>query len=130
MTPRADVPAPTLSIAEASAAVAELLADANVIVAVADETRALALTRMVAALVPDAATMFCPGSDALPGDNAPASPANVGQRVSALRAIRRALEAEAPGRIALITSGEALARAYPAPAAFDAEPLPEPAFAE
>ena len=122
LTPRADVPAPTLSIAEASAAVAELLADANVIVAVADETRALALTRMVAALVPDATTMFCPGSDALPGDNAPASPANVGQRVSALRAIRRALEAEAPGRIALITSGEALARAYPAPAAFDAEP--------
>ncbi|MDF2494498.1 TRCF domain-containing protein [Sphingomonas sp.] len=122
MTPRADMPAPTLSIAETSAAVAELLATDNVIVAVADETRALALTRMVAALVPSATVLFCPGSDALPGDNAPASPANVGQRVSALRAVRRALDAKEAGRVALITSGEALARAYPSPAAFDSEP--------
>ncbi|MCC2979478.1 helicase-related protein [Sphingomonas sp. IC4-52] len=111
-----------MSIAETAAGVAPLLASRDVIVAVADETCALALARTLAAMMPGADVLFCPGTDALPGDEAPPSPANVGQRVSALRAIRRNSGADDGAQIALVTSGEALARAYPPPAAFDAEP--------
>ncbi len=73
-------------------------------------------------MMPAATVVVCPGTDALPGDEAPASPANVGQRVSALRTVRCTLAKRRRPRIALITTGEALARACPAPAAFDAEP--------
>lgn len=122
LPPFGDLPPSPMSIAETAAAIAPLLASQDVIVAVADETRAIALTRMLAAMMPDATVLFCPGTDALPGDEAPPSPANVGQRVSALRALRQALAAKKRPHVALVTSGEALARAYPAPDAFDVSP--------
>ena len=119
--PPGDAPRP--GIAEAAADIAGVLAAGDVIVAVADETRAMALAGILAAMVPAAEVLFCPGSDALPGDDAPPSPANVGQRVSALRAARRGSRTKGKrARIALVTSGEALARALPAPEAFDTEP--------
>lgn len=117
-----DLPPSSMSIAETAAGIAPLLASDDVIVALADEARALALTRTLSAMMPGALVLFCPGTDALPGDEAPPSPANVGQRVSALRSVRRALADPARARIALVTSGEALARAYPPPEAFDARP--------
>lgn len=122
MPPFGELPPSPMSIAETAAGVAPLLAAHDVIVAVADETRALALTRTLAAMMPDAHVLFCPGTDALPGDDAPPSPANVGQRVSALRTVRQNSAGKNRARIALVTSGEALARAYPPPAAFDAKP--------
>ncbi|MCP3735771.1 DEAD/DEAH box helicase [Sphingomonas sp. RP10(2022)] len=123
MAPNTDRAAPVLGIAETAAALANVLETGDVIVAETDETRAAAIARALAAMAPSADVLFCPGTDALPGDDAPASPANVGQRVSALRAVRR-LVAQQKKRapIALVTTGEALARAYPPPAAFDAEP--------
>ena len=117
-----DTPAPDpLGIAETAAALAEQLADGDLLYAVADEPRAIALTHALALAVPDAEVLFCPGSDALPGDAAPASPSNVGQRVSALRRLRLLLADDARPRIACITTGEALGRAYPAP---DSSPPP------
>lgn len=122
MPPVGDGPIPLLGIAELAAGVAGHLAKDDVLLAVTDETRAIAVARMLAAMAPDATVLFCPGSDALPGDDAPASPANVGQRVSALHGVRVALAQPRRGRIALVTSGEALAQPLPSPATFDAEP--------
>ena len=107
---------------ETAAALAEALAAGDLIHAAADEPTALGVARALAAAAPDALVVFCPGSDALPGDDAPASPANVGLRVAALRHVRLALASGERPRIACITTGEALARAYPTPAAFDAAP--------
>ncbi|WP_314372523.1 TRCF domain-containing protein [Sphingomonas paucimobilis] len=122
LTPDTGTPHPVLGVIETAAALAERLAKNDILAVEADETRAAAVARALAALIPTASVWMCPGTDALPGDEAPASPANVGQRVSALRGVRRMLgEAKRP-RIALVTTGEALARAYPPPAAFDAEP--------
>ncbi len=115
-----------LSIAETAAALAERLDGRDILYAVADEPRAIALARALAVAAPDAEVLFCPGSDALPGDSSPASPANVGQRVSALRRMRLMIvQAEREGKgpqIACITTGEALARTYPEPDAFTAAP--------
>ncbi len=122
MPPSGDGPVPLPGIAELAAGAADILDRSDIILAVTDETRAMGVTRMLEAMVPDATILFCPGSDALPGDDAPASPANVGQRVSALHRAQTALAMKDRGRIALITSGEALARALPPPETFAAEP--------
>jgi transcription-repair coupling factor (superfamily II helicase) len=116
------VSVPVLGTAEIAAAVAEQLAAGDLFFAATDEPRAIAITHALTAAMPDATILFCPGSDALPGDNAPASPANVGQRVSALRRLRLLAGTKDRASIACITTGEALARAYPAPAAFDTSP--------
>ena len=122
LAPGDDRPHGRLGIAETAAGLAGLLRKSDVLAAEADEVRAAALARALAAMMPAATVVVCPGTDALPGDEAPASPANVGQRVSALRTVRCTLAKRRRPRIALITTGEALARACPAPAAFDAEP--------
>ncbi|MBB4153932.1 transcription-repair coupling factor (superfamily II helicase) [Sphingomonas jinjuensis] len=113
---------PVLSIGETAAALAECLAKHSLFYAASDDVRAEGIARALHSLAPDDVIVFCPGSDALPGDAAPASPVNVGQRVSALRQLRLAREAKTKRRVACITTGEALARAYPPPAAFGAEP--------
>ena len=122
LAPEGGTPHPALSIAETAAGLAALLAKGDVLAVETDETRAAAVARALAVLMPDACVWMCPGTDALPGDDAPASPANVGQRVSALRGVRRTLGAAKRPRIALVTTGEALGRGYAAPEAFDAEP--------
>lgn len=88
----------------------------------ADEQRASSVAAIATALSPDAAVIHLPASDALPGDNAPPSPANVGQRVAALRRLRVAQSGNRPARILLVTSGEACALRVPAPQAFDRAP--------
>jgi transcription-repair coupling factor (superfamily II helicase) len=117
------LPTPQLGIAESAAALAELLGERDLFVATVDESRGLSLAHALAAAMPDACVVFCPGSDALPGEHAAASPANVGQRVSALRRLRLLIKRDGDRqRVACVTTGEALARAYPPPAAFEAEP--------
>lgn len=118
----APLPAPELGLGETAAAMAEALTDGDLLFAAADEPRAAGVAHALAAAVPDAIVLLCPGSDALPGDDAPASPANVGARVAALRRLRVLLSQDERPRLALVTTGEALARTYAAPAAFDAEP--------
>ena len=118
----APVPTVALGLGEIAAALAEILADRDLVFAAADDAVAITVAQALASFAPTATVLYCPGSDALPGDDAPASPANVGQRVSALRRVRLALDEPKRARIALITTGEALARAYPPPAAFDAAP--------
>ncbi len=87
-----------------------------------DEPSAMEMARALQGGAPDARVIFCPGSDALPGDDAPPSPANAGQRATALRRIRAARKDRASGDTALVTTGEAVARLYPAPPHFDAAP--------
>ncbi|WP_404713802.1 DEAD/DEAH box helicase [Sphingomonas sp. MMS24-J13] len=109
-------------VGEIVVALAEALTGGDILFAAADEPAALAVVQALGAASPDALVLFCPGSDALPGERAPASPANVGQRVSALRRMRIELVLEGRAPIACVTTGEALGRLYPPPDAFAAEP--------
>ena len=101
---------------------AEALADGDVVFLAADDARAAAVSRALAAAAPDAAVIHCPGSDALPGDSAPASPANAGLRVAALHRLCALQGSADRPRIALISTGEAAARLYPPASAFDGAP--------
>ena len=116
------LPEPRLGIGETAAALAEALTKGDLFHAAADDLAALAITRALVTAASDAVVIYCPGSDALPGDDAPASPANIGQRVAALREVRLTLAIKNRPRIACITTGEALGHAYPPPAAFEASP--------
>ena len=71
-----------------------------------------------ACLAPDACVIHLPSSDALPGDDAPATPANVGRRIAGLRRIRAAGD----GSLLVVCSSEATALAYPDPADLDGAP--------
>jgi transcription-repair coupling factor (superfamily II helicase) len=113
---------PPLPAGEVAALLAGALEKNDIMFAAADEARAIAISRALAALSPAAEVVFCPGSDALPGDEAPASPANVGQRVAALRRVRLTLAQADRPRVACITTGEALGRTYAEPQAFEAAP--------
>ncbi len=111
-----------LSAGEIAAVLAEVLEQDHVFFAAADEAKATAVREALAALMPAATVVSCPAPDALPGDAAPSTAANVGQRVAALRQVLLARRAVERSPIALITTGEALARLYPPPDAFEAAP--------
>ncbi len=87
-----------------------------------DEQEAEAVARALAALAPQFEVVFLPSSDTLPGDGAPASPANIGKRIAALRCLRRLRQESRDTNLAVIMSGEAAARLYADPACFDAAP--------
>ncbi len=106
------------AIGPLAAALAGRLADGDVIYVAENEQRAAALAAALAAFMPAAVVVHVPASDALPGDDAPASPSVIGQRVAALSRLR----VRGKGRAALITSVEATATRYAPPAAFDTEP--------
>ena len=97
---------------------AEQLAEGSVIFVAADEQRAEALAEALSIAAPDVEVLHFPSSDALPGEGAAASPANVGRRLATLRALRRR---ENPV-VALVTTAEAAARLYPLPDAFNGMP--------
>lgn len=107
-------------------ATAIMLADGlragNLLYLADDDQEAEAVADALVALVPGQTVIFLPASDTLPGDQAPASPANIGRRVAALRELRRFTFSDKRGRLAAIMSGEAAARLYPEPAAYDAAP--------
>lgn len=87
-----------------------------------DEQTAETTAAALRALAPEHPVIFLPSSDALPGDTAPASPANVGHRVAALSALRRIVQDLERLPLATIMSGEAAARRYAEPATFDVAP--------
>jgi transcription-repair coupling factor (superfamily II helicase) len=109
-------------LARAAFRIAEQLTSQDLVCLTDDEQQADSLAAMVRALMPQSPVIFLPSSDALPGDSAPPSPSNSGMRVAALRALRQAQQAEGRVPTALILSGEAAARRYPPPAAFDSAP--------
>ncbi|WP_380871712.1 transcription-repair-coupling factor [Sphingomonas sp. DBB INV C78] len=106
------------SIAFTATRIAGHLQEENIVWLADDDQQAEALAAALKALCPDAAVFFLPSSDALPGDSAPASPANVGARVAVLRALRMHQQSVGRSRLACILSGEAAARRYPPPEAF------------
>ena len=108
------------SIGDAATQIAEVLSHHHVVFLARDEQRAEAIAAALRAAAPECVTVHFPSSDALPGDIAPASPANVGHRVAALRRLRLALRSDE--KVALIATGEAAARLYPRPNCFDAAP--------
>ena len=111
-----------MNLAFVAAGIAEALRSDDVVYLADDEQQAEALAAIVTAFASSASVFFLPSSDTLPGEAAPASPANAGRRVAALRALRFAQRAPERPRLACILSGEAGARRYPAPEAFDAAP--------
>ncbi|MGU3391718.1 TRCF domain-containing protein [Sphingomonas sp. M1A8_2b] len=109
------------AVAPLATAIVERLEHGNLVYIASDDQRATDLAAIVAALSSSALVVHLPSSDALPGDDAPASPANVGLRVAALRRLRAGVErGHAP--ILLVTTAEATAVRYPVPAMFDAAP--------
>ncbi|WP_422051222.1 TRCF domain-containing protein [Sphingomonas leidyi] len=111
-----------MNLAWTAVRIAQTLTSEDVVFLADDEQQAEALAEAVRALLPDRLILFLPSSDALPGDAAPASPANAGRRVAALRALRQAQQSDKRAPLAVILSGEAAARRYPPPGAFDAAP--------
>ncbi len=109
-----------LGIGEIATRLARILVEADILFAATDEQNGIAVTQALSVAAPEATILFCPSSDALPGDDAPASPANVGRRVSTLLRLRQTLAETKRPRVACITTGEALGRLYPPPSAFDA----------
>ncbi len=95
---------------------------ARCILVVEDDQRADLIARLAGAFAPDTMVVHLVASDALPGDDAPASAANIGQRVAALRRLRIAATAPSPAPILLVLSAEASAVRYAAPSAFDEAP--------
>ncbi|WP_395396379.1 DEAD/DEAH box helicase (plasmid) [Novosphingobium sp. BL-8A] len=87
-----------------------------------DDQEAEAVAAALTALCSECHIVFVPSSDTLPGDRSSASPANIGRRVAALRELRRLAKDNKRPFLATITSGEAAARLYADPAAFDAAP--------
>lgn len=78
-------------VGEVAACLLHALQEKSVTFVARDEVRASQIARALAAGAPEALILFCPASDALPGDSEPPSPANVGQRTAALRKLRSAL---------------------------------------
>jgi transcription-repair coupling factor (superfamily II helicase) len=131
-TPDTTLPGEAPAAADPVAVVAARIAlrsEARMVAVVRDGQRGEAIAKAVAAFVPDAVVVHLISSDALPGEAAPPSAGNVGQRVAALRQLRLAAggtpDARPDTRIVAIVSAAASAVRYPAPAAFDARP---PAF--
>lgn len=108
---------------EIAVALLEAGAHCDIIYIARDEARAAAVAGALGAMTsPAVEVAFCPGSDALPGEDIPPSAAIAGQRVAALRRLRAAFAQHDRPRIVLITTGEAAARRYPAPDAFETAP--------
>jgi transcription-repair coupling factor (superfamily II helicase) len=100
----------------------QALSEGDLLYLADDEQAAEAAAAALYALAPENPVIFVPSSDALPGDTAPASPANIGRRVAALSALRRIGPDPQRSALAAIMSGEAAARRYADPASFDVAP--------
>ncbi|WP_375290954.1 helicase-related protein [Qipengyuania sp.] len=87
-----------------------------------DETEAENLAFVLKAMLPNVPVIQLPASDTMPGEDAPASPANIGRRVNALRRLRALSTENDAAQPIVVASGEAAARRYQAPQAFDAAP--------
>ena len=77
-----------MNLAYIATCIAKTLATNDIVFLADDEQQADALSCALAAILPPGCVFFIPSSDTLPGDVTPASPANTGRRVAALRALR------------------------------------------
>lgn len=110
------------SLARLGIRIVEQLAARPLLYVADDDSRAAKLAAIVAQLEPEARVLNVPASDTLPGDDAPASPANAGQRVAALCRLRDWREAGDGALLVCITSAEATASLHAPPEAFVAHP--------
>ena len=95
----------------------EALEQGDVLAILCSEQRGEAVARAVAALS-EATVLWCPPSDALPGEAAPASPAVAGKRFAALSALHSRRE----GRVLLVTDATSAAQKLAPPSAFESPP--------
>lgn len=107
------------NVAWTATRIAALMNGGDVVFLADDDQHAEALAMAVRALCPTNPVFYLPASDALPGDSAPASPGNIGARMATLRAFRLSQAVPDRMRITVALSGEAAARRYPSPEAFD-----------
>ncbi len=117
---RPDAKGEVAAIGPVAALLAGEVATRSVLFIASDELRAGAIAAALTAFAPDVEVVHLQSSDALPGDDAPASPGNAGARVAALRRLRRA--SVTSRRVACITTPEATAVRVAAPDDFDAAP--------
>jgi transcription-repair coupling factor (superfamily II helicase) len=109
------------SIARIAVRIVEQLGDEPVLYIANDDIRSAKLAALVGQLTPEATVLHLPASDALPGDDAPASPSVAGKRVAALRRLRD--WHKAPGTMLVcVTSAEATAQLYASPETFVIRP--------
>ncbi|MBH1991479.1 MAG: DEAD/DEAH box helicase [Sphingomonadaceae bacterium] len=111
-----------MNLAFTAMQIARTLAKDDILFLADDEQQAEALAAAVRCLRPESPVFHVASSDALPGDPVPASPANAGRRAAALRALRLTQQDKERRPVACILSGEAAARRYAAPQAFDNAP--------
>ncbi|WP_443025992.1 helicase-related protein [Sphingomonas sp. PB2P19] len=119
-------PSEPIPVAPLAAILIDHAQQGDLLFAASDEQRAAAVAAIAAALAPDLLVVHLPSSDALPGDDAPASPGNIGRRVAALRLLRQLPGAPPNGprgpNVLLVTTAEATAVAYADPQAFHTAP--------
>ncbi|WP_116090833.1 TRCF domain-containing protein [Sphingomonas crusticola] len=108
-------------LARIATRIAEAIGTGDIVYVAADERDAEAIAAAVAAITTDT-IVHVPSSDALPGDDAPASPSNAGRRAAALRRLHIAACEAHRQPLACIVSAEATARLYPPPESFSAAP--------
>lgn len=111
-----------MSQAAVATRIAEHLQHGDLVYIADSEQTAVALAAAVSAAAPQAAVVLIPASDALPGEEAPASPGNAGARVAALRQIRGKVQGTCQKPCVVLASAEAIARRYAPPNAFDPAP--------
>ncbi|WP_205958277.1 helicase-related protein [Qipengyuania sediminis] len=110
-----------VSIADCLLAMAPLAGRRPLAVLLASDHAAERLSLIARQAFAEVPVLYCPGSDALPGDGTGASPANAGQRNAALRALGEE-RGEGPAPI-LICGAEATVPGYAPPEAFRSHPL-------
>ncbi len=108
------------AIGPVAAVLAGAVAQQSVLFVASEEQRAAAIAAALAAFAPEADIVHLPASDALPGDDAPASPGNAGARVAALRRLR--IAATEARHVVCVTTPEATALRIAAPSGFDVAP--------
>ena len=113
---------PPTGVGETAAALLDALGQSDLVYLAGDEPSGRELFRAVQAGAPDALVVFVPPTDSLPGESAPATPANAGERTAALRRIHAALAQGERPRIALVSTGEAAARLTAPPEALGTAP--------
>ncbi|WP_375427224.1 TRCF domain-containing protein [uncultured Sphingomonas sp.] len=113
-----------LAPAPLAALLATELATRDILYIASDDARAASIAAILAAFAPDVRVFHLPCPDALPGEDAPASPANIGARAAALRGARQARGDGA--RVAMVTTAEASVLRYAPSDAFEAT---DPSFA-
>lgn len=111
-----------MSQAAVATRIAEHLQHGDLVYIADSEQTAVALAAAVRAAAPQAAVVLVPASDALPGEDAPASLGNAGARVAALRQIRGTAQGTRQKPYVVLASAEAIARRYAPPDAFDPAP--------